>query len=131
MNANSAMTMIDWVVVGGLATIAAAVGGWLPLFLARRKDRDTMVKTAELVKTLPVLVDKVDRAAERITIVETRLEEREKREAKDDRALIQEALGEFRSHCESSCPVHQEWRADHITGVRPNPLATGPQTEGA
>lgn len=115
---------INWVVLGGIAAVLGAVGGWIPLFLSRRKDRDTMIKTSQLVSQLPELVAKVDRAAERLTRVETRLEEREKREGKDERAAALEAMKMFRKHCDNECPVHQDWKADHITGVRPNPLET-------
>lgn len=124
------MTVIDWMIVGGIAAVVGALGAWIPLFLSRRKDRDTMIETAKIVEKLPGLVDKVDSASNRLTILETRLDEREKREARDEKAARAAAELAHREYCEQTCPVRADWHAENISAVRPNPLLAKPVPEG-
>jgi len=124
------MNAVNWVIVAGIAAVVGALGGWIPLFLARRNDRDTLVKTAQIVDKLPGMVAKVDKAAERLTVLETRLDEREKREGRDQQAAERAAELAHREYCEDRCPVRKDWEMDNISAVRPNPLKPSPVTEG-
>ena len=108
---------MNWIIVGAVAAVAAALAGWLPVHLARRKDRDTLTRTAQIVEKLPGLVAKVDAASDRLTKLEVRLDERDRRESRDEKAASDAAELKHRTYCEVTCPVRQDWNAENITGV--------------
>lgn len=72
---------MTWAFVVGVAAVAGAAGSWLPAWLARRAHRARLAAAVQLAEQLPGLVLRIEQATTRLTRVETRLDERDRRES--------------------------------------------------